>query len=254
MAKRFAATEIWEEDWFLEMPNDYKLFWFYLLANCDHGGLFKVNVRSFCGLLGVSVTPDKALEYFNSGKTRLRIVNQSVWLVEDYFVFQYGPKLNANNNVHASVLELYEKVGVEVSSIRGLNGLKARDIYKDKDKDKDNHQIEGVENWNTMPGEPEMNIPLPEIKAGAAVLLYHATTHITLTPSQIENFWDVFKKQNFTGQKFYHKVQDTYSHFINWIKSQKINGADLNGINQNGKSAAAHKLANRVLGVKPDKP
>ena len=26
MAKRFSATEIWDEDWFLDMPNEYKLF------------------------------------------------------------------------------------------------------------------------------------------------------------------------------------------------------------------------------------
>lgn len=254
MAKRFTATEIWNEDWFLEMPIDYKLFWFYLKDNCDHAGLFRVNVRSYCGLTEAKVTPDKVLEYFNSGKQRVRIVNHSVWLLEDFFVFQYGSKFNANNNVHASALELFEKSGVEVSSIRGLTGLKPRDIYKDKDKDKDINQKEGVETWNQYPGEESMQILLPEIKAGAATLLYHAATHVTLTPEQMNTFWDIFKKQNFTASRRYEKIQDTYSHFINWIKTQKVNGIYNASASKNGKSASAHTLAGRVAGIKPDKP
>ena len=43
MAKRFTSTEIWNEDWFLDMPAEYKLFWYYMLCECDHAGLFKVN-------------------------------------------------------------------------------------------------------------------------------------------------------------------------------------------------------------------
>lgn len=253
MSKRFTATEIWSEDWFLEMPVDYKLFWFYLKDNCDHSGLFRVNMRSYCGLTGAKVTPDKVLEYFNAGKQRIRVVNQSIWLLEDFFVFQYGSKFNANNNVHASILELYEKAGVEVSSIRGLSGLKPRDIYKDKDIDKDINQKEG-EKWNSMPGEEALGIELPEIKAGAATLLFHAATHITLTPEQLNTFWEIFKKQNFTGAHHYPKISDTYSHFINWIKLQKVNGTNINGVSQNSKSASAHKLANRVAGFIPNKP
>jgi hypothetical protein len=134
MAKRFSDTKIWDEDWFLDMPNEYKLFWFYMLAQCDHAGLFKVNVRSFSGLLGVSVTPSKVIEYFNTGKDRVRIVNQSLWLIEDFFAFQYGQTFNPNNKMHDSIEMLYLKANIKITSIRGLKDLKDR--VKDKDKDK----------------------------------------------------------------------------------------------------------------------
>ena len=137
MAKRFISTEIWSEDWFLDMPNEYKLFWFYMLSNCDHAGVFKVNLRSFCGLNGVSLTSKSALEYFNIGKERIIEINPSIWLITDFFVFQYGPVLNLNNNVHDSINEIYKKYKIDISFVRGLRDLKERTKDKDKDKDKD---------------------------------------------------------------------------------------------------------------------
>jgi hypothetical protein len=144
MAKRFTATEIWDEDWFLDMPNEYKLFWYYMLSSCDHCGLFKVNLRSFCSQLGVTLTPNKALELFNTGKERIREISKSLWLIEDFFVFQYGEKFNRKNRVHESIEKSYLKHGIKLTSIRGL--VEVNDRVKDKDKDKDKEiQIGGVE-------------------------------------------------------------------------------------------------------------
>lgn len=135
MAKRFSSTEVWEEDWFLDMPNEYKLFWYYMLSMCDHAGIFKVNLRSFCGLLEVKVTSSSALSHFNAGKQRIREISDSVWFIEDFFAFQYGPQFNPKNRVHESIEKQYEKHGIALSSVRGLLDLKDR--AKDKDKDKD---------------------------------------------------------------------------------------------------------------------
>lgn len=136
MAKRFTATEIWKEDWFLDMPIEYKLFWYYMLSNCDHAGLFKINIGSFCRLNEVKLTSKKAFEYFNVGKQRIREVSDSVWFIEDFFVYQYGTTFNWNNRVHESIGEIYKRNNIEIKSIRGLLDLKDR--VKDKDKDKEN--------------------------------------------------------------------------------------------------------------------
>lgn len=135
MAKRFISTAIWDEDWFLDMPAEYKLFWFYIISNCDFGGLFKVNLRSFCGLNGVKIDSDTALQYFNKDKQRIKVLdNQKVWFIEDFFAFQYGTTFNPENRVHASIEKLYLKYNLKMTSIRGLIDLKDR--VKDKDKDK----------------------------------------------------------------------------------------------------------------------
>jgi hypothetical protein len=135
MAKRFIGTEIWDEDWFLEMPEEYRLLWFYALAKCDHAGLFRVNLRNFNALNKKKVLPMTALRYFNQGKERVRIISERVWLLEDFFVFQYGEIMNLNNKVHESIEKIYNQANIKTTSIRGLKGLK--EGVKDKDKDKE---------------------------------------------------------------------------------------------------------------------
>lgn len=135
MAKRFSETEIWNEDWFLEMPNEYKLFWFYMLAKCDHAGLFKVNLRSFRGLVEGKLTSIEALKHFNNGKDRIRVLSENLWFIEDFIVYQYGTTLNLNNRLHESIANVLAKQDLKLTSIRGLKDLKDR--VKDKDKDKE---------------------------------------------------------------------------------------------------------------------
>lgn len=137
MAKRFTATEIWGEDWFLDMPIQYKLFWYYMLSNCDHAGLFKVNLRSFCSLNNVEISPIEIIKYFNTGKDRIREISEKIWLIEDFFLYQYGETFNPNNRVHDSIEKLYMRHNIKMTSIRGLKDLKDR--VKDKDKDKDKY-------------------------------------------------------------------------------------------------------------------
>jgi hypothetical protein len=135
MAKRFFSTEIWNEDWFIDMPTEYKLFWYYMLSNCDHSGVFKVNLRPYCTLNQINLSSEKAFELFNVGKERIIKVRQDVWLIPDFFVFQYGPILNLNNNVHLGASNIYKKYNIDLRTIRGLIDQKER--TKDKDKDKD---------------------------------------------------------------------------------------------------------------------
>lgn len=142
MAKRFFSTKIWEEDWFLDMPLEYRLFWFYILSSCDHSGIFKVNLRSFCGLNGVKIEVKEALNMLNVGKQRIRVINENTWLIEDFFSYQYGSTFNRNNRVHESIERTYLSYGIKLTSIRGLIDLK--DGVKDKDKDKDKYRKGGV--------------------------------------------------------------------------------------------------------------
>lgn len=121
MAKRFSATEIWEEDWFLEMPMEYKLFWFYMLSTCDHAGFFKVNVKSFCAMHSVKIDPRKAFDFFNMGKDRIRIVRDGFWFIEDFIQFQYGKHLNMKNNTHKSIIKLLNLFNISILSVRGVS-------------------------------------------------------------------------------------------------------------------------------------
>lgn len=154
MAKRFFASEIWEEDWFLDMPAEYRQFWFYMIGKCDHAGVFRVNMKSARGRIEGDLRSDKALAFINIDKQRIRVLKNDVWFIEDFFVFQYGAKFNINNKVHESIAKVYAKHGIDINSIRGLTEVNLTskrpqkdpdDGAKDKDKDKERERVEVLE-------------------------------------------------------------------------------------------------------------
>ena len=120
MPKRFTATEIWEEDWFTDLPKDYKLFWFYLKDKCDQAGFFRINIRIFNQVHETNIETETAFELFNKGKKRLRKINGSMWLIEDFFKFQYGQKFNDKNVMHLGIEKIYTINGVLVGSLQGV--------------------------------------------------------------------------------------------------------------------------------------
>ena len=147
MPKRFISTDIWDEDWYIDMPIEYKVFWFYIISNCDHAGIFKVNLRSFCGLNDIDIAANEALLYFNKDKERILEINKNTWFILDFYSFQYGSTFNENNKLHISIRTIYEKYNIDIEKVRGLKEFKKStksvdkdDQYgvKDKDKDKDN--------------------------------------------------------------------------------------------------------------------
>lgn len=178
MAKRFSETEIWNEDWFLEMPSEYKLFWFYMLAKCDHAGVFKVNLRVFRGLVEGNLTSTEALKHFNNGKERIRILSESLWYIEDFIVYQYGTTLNLNNRLHESIANVLAKQDLKLTSIRGLKDLKDR--VKDKDKDKEIRK-EGV--GGKQNGSPQKGVSIDREKL---IVFFKDGSFQELGPDQVE--------------------------------------------------------------------
>ena len=44
MAKRFTDTDKWKKKWFRELKPISKCFWSYLLDNCNHAGIWEVDI------------------------------------------------------------------------------------------------------------------------------------------------------------------------------------------------------------------
>jgi hypothetical protein len=66
------------------------------------------------------VTSLKAIEYFNNGKKRIRIIKDDLWLIEDFFSYQYGHVFNINNRVHESIDSELKRNKIKLDSIRGI--------------------------------------------------------------------------------------------------------------------------------------
>ena len=145
MSKRFHDTDIWDEDWYLDMPLEYRSFWFYVKDKCDHAGIWRPNVRRFNADIDNDIDLDLALSWFNSDKDRIVELESGHWMIKDFVTFQYGKNLNLNNRVHLSVFNRLNDLEVNLGSIRGLNEVKkgssrpqveVKEGVKDKDKDK----------------------------------------------------------------------------------------------------------------------
>ena len=47
MAKRFIDTNLFDDEMFLELSKDAKLFFLYFITKCDHAGVLKLNKKLF---------------------------------------------------------------------------------------------------------------------------------------------------------------------------------------------------------------
>lgn len=81
------------------------------------------------------------------------------------------------------------------------------------------------EKWNTKPGKELLDLELDPVKGGAVKQLFVFTKEHQLSHDELDLLWEIFKAQNFTGEKFYNSKNDVYSHFINWSKTQNVNGS-----------------------------
>jgi hypothetical protein len=45
MSKRFIDTNLFNDDWFMDLSKDGKLFFVYFITNCDHAGILKLNKK-----------------------------------------------------------------------------------------------------------------------------------------------------------------------------------------------------------------
>jgi hypothetical protein len=72
------------------------------------------------------------------------------------------------------------------------------------------------------PSEKNYGLDLPEVSIGAAIQYFQFARQQVVPKDTILGLWAVFKKKNFTGQKFYNCTKDIFTHFINDLKYQKI--------------------------------
>jgi hypothetical protein len=222
MAKRFSDTNKWKKPFIRSLPAELKLFWFYILDDCDHAGIWDVDIEVASIRIGFEIDEKKALLIFGE---RIVVIGTNKWFIPDFISFQYG-ELNPTNRVHKSVIDLLNKYNKGlVSSLQG-----AKDKYKDKDKEKDketnDQEISKHEfirsNEIQKPDDNNYDLDLPEVTIGAAIQMFKYQKKQDVDKETILGLWDVFKKKNFTGQKFYNYTKDIFTHFINDLRYQKI--------------------------------
>ena len=136
MAKRMTDTDKWKKRFVRDLSPQHKLLWFYILDDCNHAGIWEVDIEVASIRVGYELVYDMLPESFLD-----KIVifdNGDKWFIPDFIDFQYG-ELNPNSNVHKSVISLLQRYNLE-GYVKGLQTLhnteQDKDIVKDKAKAK----------------------------------------------------------------------------------------------------------------------
>jgi hypothetical protein len=102
MAKRFTDTDKWKDEWYTDLPNDYKIIWQYLLDTCDNAGIYKRNIKLLNIMCNTNVSDTDVLNAF---KLRVTPISDEKWIINKFCVFQYGPDfLESKNKAVVSVV------------------------------------------------------------------------------------------------------------------------------------------------------
>lgn len=138
MSKRFTDTNKWKKPFIRTMKAPYKLLWLYILDECDHAGIWQIDMEVAEIKIGERLKLDEALRQFG---TRVIFLEDKLF-IPDFIQFQYGD-LNPSNRVHNSVINILQSFNLLDENyktkelISPLQGVKDKEKEKDKDKDKE---------------------------------------------------------------------------------------------------------------------
>lgn len=136
--KRFTDTEKWIKDkWFSELEPKYKLFWLYLIDNCDNVGVWEVNLRIANMLIGYEYSIDSLLVVFEDKVHVMHDGNK--WWVTSFIQFQHG-KLDPESSSKPvlSYFALLEKHRLSIDYTNTIHSVQGKGKGKGKGKGSDN--------------------------------------------------------------------------------------------------------------------
>lgn len=129
MAKRMTDTDKWKKRFVRELTPQHKLLWFYILDDCNHAGIWEVDIDVASIRVGFDLSQDDLPSLF--GNKVISFDDGDKWFIPDFIEYQYG-ELNQNSNVHKSVINLLNKYNLE-GYLKGSQRVES--TLKDKDTD-----------------------------------------------------------------------------------------------------------------------
>jgi hypothetical protein len=127
LAKRFLDTDLMKQGSYRRLRPEMKLALHYLKANCDHAGLWQVDMELMAFQLGWEYALPDLLEGLVG---RITLASDDTIFVQEFIEEQYGD-LDENNRVHSSVIRKLLKFPKIKPLIRPLLGCKDKDIDMD---------------------------------------------------------------------------------------------------------------------------
>lgn len=143
----------------MDLPAKWKLFWVYLLDNCDNAGVWTPNMRLAAVQIGENFEAAEALRVFAD---RVAVLPSGKWHLLKFVEFQFG-ELSLACKPHKSIIGLLEKHGL-AGQFKGypypLDTLqeKEQEQEQEQEQEKDQDKDAPKSKKRTNIPEPEMNV------------------------------------------------------------------------------------------------
>lgn len=117
MAKRLTDTEIWDQDWFIELPSKYKLLWNYMKDKCDQVGIWRPNKVMAQRIIGEPLNLNEFLQFVNAEKMRIKVLPTGRWFLHSFFIFQHGDAFSPKSTIHKGAIKALVANGIHPAEI-----------------------------------------------------------------------------------------------------------------------------------------
>ncbi len=145
MSKRFIDTEIFNDSWFMNLPPNSKLFFIYLITNCDQAGIIDLNNRLAefqTGIEGLANSLETIYKEF--GEKRIIHLSENYYFLPKFVKYQYPNGLSDNVKAQKSVIDKLIEFNIDPVTLTKQLGNSYQTVQdKDKDKDKDKETLKG---------------------------------------------------------------------------------------------------------------
>ena len=108
--KRYTETTKWSDPWFVDLDPKAKVFWLYLLDNCDHSGTWEKFEKKFQFETGIGISIKALVEDLGD---RIIDLGDKI-LIPKFIKFQFGSELSSTSNYHKPILKALEHHGHEM--------------------------------------------------------------------------------------------------------------------------------------------
>lgn len=206
MSKRFTDTDKWEREWFMDLPDAYRLAYLYILDKCDQVGVWNPNERLLKFFVG-DISLEKLREYLDK---RLYIMPNKKWWLTKFIDFQYGT-LNEESlsKPIISYINLLKKHNLYEGYTKGIYNLKDKDKDTDKEKDKEKDKAK----------EKDKEVKVKKIKPNGYDNISFTDKEIEslsvkYNPHQIKKIFDKLSAYKLANGKNY---KSDYGAIISWV-------------------------------------
>lgn len=145
MAKRFTDTDLWDKEWFMNLPPKLKCLVKYVRDKCDIAGFWSPNWRLASMHIGEEVTENDLLS-IDYGQQFEKTPDGKISCI-GFINFQYGETLSEKSPVHRKVQAILDKNKIDYThpQNRVLNTLQDKEEEEEEVKEEEKAKEEEKE-------------------------------------------------------------------------------------------------------------